>query len=112
MRSMSSSPHATELPAWLTSLRRTVVPAVRADETISAGDAEVGLTEVVRLRGELAVLQARLVATVAMSAGRDTGAALTRGMGLSRREARDAVKVAGWWPAWRGWPRHSRRARP
>lgn len=95
MRSMSSSPHATELPAWLTSLRRTVVPAVRADEMISAGDAEVGLTELARLRAKLAVLQARLVATVAMSAGRDTGAALTRGMGLSRREARDAVKVAG-----------------
>ncbi len=95
MQSMSSSSPTTELPAWLASLRRTVVPAVRADETISAGDAEVGLTEVARLRGELAVLQARLVTTLAASAGRDTAAALTRGLGLSRREARDALKVAG-----------------
>lgn len=83
------------LPAWLIALRGAVVPVVGPNEVLEASGVESGLTEVARLRGELALVQARLVSSLAAMAGRDTSAAMSRGMGFSAREARDAIKVAG-----------------
>ncbi len=83
------------LPAWLIALRGTVAPVVGPNDALDATVVESGLTEVARLRGELATLQARLVNSLAAMAGRDASAALSRGMGFSARESRDAIKVAG-----------------
>lgn len=79
---------------WLGALCELRAPIVEPTGVVSAADAEAGLGELARLRGEFDALQARLVGVLADSAGRDVAAALGRGMGLTPGESRRAIKVA------------------
>lgn len=56
--------------------------------------ARVGLTELRRLRGEVAALETVLVRVLKTETGRDTRALLARGFGMSEAEARKAEDVA------------------
>ncbi len=56
--------------------------------------AKIGLQQLRRLRGEIALLEADLVGVMKIETGRDTKATLARGFGMSNAEAHKAVIVA------------------
>ena len=78
---------------WFRVLRSTSVPAL-GPLGLDAGEASIALDHVARLRGELARLQAELVARLETETRRDTLAALSRQLGLTAREAREAAAAS------------------
>lgn len=88
---MSSLSDATT--DWLAAIGAVRVPMIE-EAPLSPALVSAGLAEVARLRGELAAVQARLIATHAAEAGRDTIASVGRQLGLSSSEAREAVDAA------------------
>ncbi len=74
-------------------LNRFSVPRVSSTDWDPTA-AKLGLSELRRLRGEMAALEAALVRVLKTETGRDTRAMLARGFGMSEAEARKAEDVA------------------
>lgn len=78
---------------WLALVGTIHVPALD-DAELSVRELSVAFAQLARLRGELAVAQAQLLARRSAAAGRDTLASVSRELGLSGGEAREVLAAS------------------